>query len=101
MTNKTAWTPGDWSCPHGSRVYGADGRLVAVTSFEHRGTSETEANAQLIALAPEMAGALRLCEDRLGVLIECDNEDHGGASPDDVNAWRACRAILARLPVAK
>ena len=51
-------TPGPWACPHGARVYGADSRLVAETAFEHRGTTETEANAALIAAAPAMLSAL-------------------------------------------
>ena len=54
----TKHTPGPWACPHGARVYGADSHLVAETSFEHRGTTETEANAALMSAAPEMLAAL-------------------------------------------
>jgi hypothetical protein len=50
----TKHTPGPWACPHGARIYGADSHLVAETAFEHRGTTETEANAALMAAAPEM-----------------------------------------------
>jgi len=54
----TKHTPGPWACPHGARIYGADSHLVAETAFEHRGTTETEANAALMAAAPEMLSAL-------------------------------------------
>jgi len=47
-------TPGPWVCPYGSRIYGADGLELAATAYAHRGTNETEANAALIAAAPEL-----------------------------------------------
>jgi len=50
----TKHTPGPWACPHGARIYGADSHLVAETAFEHRGTTETEANAALMAAAPDL-----------------------------------------------
>lgn len=49
------------------------------------------------AAVAELIEALRKAEDRLGVLIESDNEDHGGAAPEDVAAWEACNAALARV----
>lgn len=48
------------------------------------------------ATVAELVEAAKRAEDRLGVVIECDNEDNGGASPDDVAAWDALRAALAR-----
>lgn len=47
------------------------------------------------ALAGRLAEALARVTDRLGVVIECDNDDHGGASEDDVSAYEAARTALA------
>lgn len=52
------------------------------------------------AAVAELIEALRSAADRLGVLIECDNEDHGDASEDDVAAYKAARAALARAGAA-
>ena len=49
------------------------------------------------AAIAELIEALRKAEDRLGVLIESDTEDHGGAAPEDVAAWEACNAAIARV----
>lgn len=48
------------------------------------------------AAVAELLEALDNVRDRLGVVIECDNEDHGGASPDDVSAYDRAAAALAR-----
>jgi hypothetical protein len=45
----------------------------------------------------ELVAALKSCRDRIGVLIECDNEDHGGANPDDIQAWESARVALAKV----
>lgn len=52
---------------------------------------------KLFAERVVLCAALRAAADRLGVLIEADNEDHGGASPDDVAAYEACRAALVEV----
>lgn len=55
---KAAHTPGPWNAI-GGNVW--DSRaIVATGSWEHRSESEREANARLIAAAPEMLAALRL-----------------------------------------
>lgn len=46
-----------------------------------------------------LVAALHDCVDRLGVLIECDNEDHGGAATADVDAYNTARASLAAAGV--
>ena len=56
---------------------------------------------RMTAERAELVEAAKRAEDRLGVLIECDNEDNGGASPDDVAAWETLRAALARCGGAK
>ena len=42
-----------------------------------------------------LVAALATAADRLSVVIESDNEDHGGASPDDVSAYDGALAALA------
>lgn len=49
----------------------------------------------MTTITEKLAEALRVVNDRLGVVIECDNEDHGGAGEDDVSAYQAARATLA------
>lgn len=54
------------------------------------------------SLAPSLMGpavdklkaAAWAAEDRLGVLVESDNEDHGGAGEDDLAAFHALREAL-------
>lgn len=68
MTDKH--TPGPWKAiPHGSRIYGPDGYELAATSYEWQRTSTTEANARLIAAAPDMLAVLQTLT-REGVSLE-------------------------------
>ncbi len=46
-------------------------------------------------ITEKLAEALDRVMDRLGVVIECDNEDHDGASEDDVAAYELARTTLA------
>lgn len=50
----------------------------------------------MTTIIQQLADALRKAEDRLGVLIECDNESAlHGASPDDEAAYLAAKEALA------
>ena len=68
-TQRPAYTPGPWDVePKGSRhfVDGADGLTVAYLDRAGvRERSEIEANARLIASAPELLDALEGCADAL------------------------------------
>jgi hypothetical protein len=68
----------------------------AENTYGHDSQQVVELNAARAAIA-ELIEAMRKAEDRLGVLIESDNEDHGGAAPEDVAAWEACNAAIARV----
>ena len=96
---KQAWTPGPWRIGDaGFTVFGpkteAPSPRTVCKLVSH---GEREANAQLIALAPEMAEALRAIDG----LMECETYD-----PQDVQAMMTrvsehVDSILSRLPVAK
>lgn len=74
MTDKH--TPGPWKAvPHGSRIYGPDGYELAATSYEWQRTSTTEANARLIAAAPDMLAALLTCIDMLQDCLQHSDND--------------------------
>ena len=49
----------------------------------------------MTTITEKLAEALRVVNDRLGIVIECDNEDHGGAGEDDVAAYELARTTLA------
>ena len=68
--------------------------VLADYSAQHGDPEDFE---QARAAIAELIEAMRKAEDRLGVLIESDNEDHGGAAPEDVAAWEACNAAHARV----
>ena len=53
-------------------------------------------------ITKQLADALRKAEDRLGVLIECDNESAlQGASPDDTAAFLAAKEALEAFDAAQ
>lgn len=65
-------TPGPWHCSHetslhGTKlIYGADGYLIADAGrIHHRTETEMEANARLIAAAPEL---LEACKSFLSII---------------------------------
>lgn len=58
----TKHTPGPWSCPKGLEVIAADGRVITfIDDGDYREPAEAEANACLIAAAPELLAALKVC----------------------------------------
>lgn len=94
------WTPGPWAYrPHElddwGTVWAANGRVVATASLaqsnctlshaRHSGYDPVEANAHLIAAAPDMAEALEAVT-RKAVNI-------WGAAPDDIDIINALAAL--------
>lgn len=78
-----------WLCT----ATGPLGRMEPVCHIE----AVSAADVRLIAAAPDLLAALKLAEDRLALLIECDNEDRlTGACKYDVEAFNAARAALAK-----
>lgn len=58
-----AHTPGPWSAAEGGHVYAPDLTLVAVAQHGR----QKEANARLVAAAPELLEALIACAERLAL----------------------------------
>ena len=91
MTDQPKWTPGPWRVLNDEaiKVASSDGSLATVTHIHLRGrrdTSEVEANANLIAAAPDLYAALADLLDR-----------EGDDTLDSVKAkWAAARAALAK-----
>ena len=54
------------------------------------------ANARLIAAAPELLAALERCMDRLGIVIESDQENGWPACEANDVAYAAARAAIAK-----
>ena len=69
-------------------VAGNPGRHVAYTGYSSRATAEQEANARLIAAAPELLGA---CKSALRAL-----EDNLAPGPMDGDAKTALRLVIAQ-----
>jgi hypothetical protein len=90
--SETKWKPGPWESQHTAghdahghtAVYATDGRDVALVY-------DGDANARLIAAAPELYSALEYCFDRLEVLEDADE-----ATALDLGALRAAREALTK-----
>ena len=72
MTDQPKWTPGPWRVLNDEaiKVASSDGSLATVTHIHLRGrrdTSEVEANAHLIAAAPDLYAALEMAQLWLSV----------------------------------
>lgn len=78
-------TPGPWEA-RGAGVF-AVGRYIGATGDEDSDGDEQVANARLMAVAPEMLDALKMCADWM------DAREKKGAGPRVVDA--------ARLVIAK
>lgn len=85
-------TPGPWTYsfesvdPEWSIVTTSGGRVIANVNADHR----REANARLIALAPDLAAALIEAEKALAKIASCTSHH-----PDDVVG--VARAALGRI----
>lgn len=101
---RTRWTPGPWEVhSHGSKsayiadITGRDSkrssrfiRTVAVV-LRYAGQSEGEANARLIAAAPEMAELLERIATGVVEVRDTDNP------ANNFHACSAARALLAKI----
>lgn len=96
MTTRTPWTPGPWHVEADTCVHADNGDFIADTHepISIVGTAREYANAQLIALAPEMAEALRAAHMLLSDYVNhepiemCAVAEHA----------EAIASILLRLP---
>ena len=95
-------SPGPWA-QAGQRVNGPHGVLVAwcgeassidvAVGFYAVSKTEAEANARLIAAAPDLLAAVRAAHDYLS----CIPESAAGGDDDAVRIARQCDAALARF----
>jgi len=91
---QTKHTPGPWKYEPGTKTIRAMPQnywLATMDSFD--GAVNHDANARLIALAPEMAEVLRECVAAMTHPLP-ESQD---AAQDRVNAKRKARAILNKL----
>lgn len=86
-------TPGPWRLKrnHSGEEFGAvlgrDGDLVATTGYQVRvGSNEDDANARLIAAAPELF-------ETLGAIVHWHDE----ADSIDESWWQAARDVIAKV----
>jgi hypothetical protein len=103
---KPAFTPGPWelneelsrahmSYDTGTRAITAkaDGVTICLTTRGWADVKAAEANAHLIAAAPDMYDALKQAE--ISVAELCDNQDEGN------ECWNVLRAVHAALAKAE
>ena len=97
---KSGFTPGPWYydrycsvAPFGKYAIGAKGiRSIAVTTGSALSelTAENEANARLIASAPDLLAALEKAARELGCYVA------SGGPKSTVDAYQSARAAIAR-----
>lgn len=97
MTTESKHTPGPWTVGVDEQDHGrpyvkdAEGYVVCALIFEP-GTGEPEANARLIAAAPDLLEALRACHDYLS----CIPESAAGGDDDAVGLTRRAAAAISK-----
>ena len=88
MSNQTSYTPGPWE------VFASHAGLYVIDSAEQGAICklewclEAEANARLIASAPEMLAVLKRLCSKFGVCYD--------GTPFDWKEWREARAAIAK-----
>ena len=96
-------TPGPWSLKtytyfSGGTAQGdvidADGRTIRVCGVSLTSTPESQANARLIAAAPELLEALRTFADEYVAMI--NSGDCGFWNPEDEDKVKGARAAIAK-----
>jgi hypothetical protein len=101
----TKHTPEPWSCinedTQGAQIHAADGTAVALALWvgrkDERPTAridEVRANADLLAAAPDLLKALRLCITEAGALSMIDPAQHARKRLDHISA--TARAAIAK-----
>lgn len=103
MNSKASWTPGKWAVVDPDSGGWCVQSINMTTESRNGGFvsavcpgPDGKANAQLIALAPEMAEALR----KVTLYAEAMERALGQDSPRNVTLDEA-RSILSRLPVSQ
>ena len=103
MKMKNQHTPGPWHISDTGNhngcqlVYGLDGRLVADAGrILRRAVAEEEANARLIAAAPDLAEALALVEGMLDAFPGFDSSAVPFTDKATGNIGQVIRAALAK-----
>ena len=93
------WTPGPWEYQEKSDAYthivrAAGNRFIC--SMGQSMKPEYEANARLIAAAPEMAEALKALADECAEYVRINNLHSNDGSPATTHSMRRARAALAK-----
>ena len=92
-------TPGPWKTHAGASgqvhaVFGADGKYVAkVDAYPVRTTDENDANARVIAAAPELLKSLSLCAAWLEANRPLEANRKSEAAREAIQAARAAIAL--------
>ena len=85
----TQHTPGPWSVTKFNEVMASNGALVA-SCYKLNGLANLKANTRLIAAAPDLLVALKLCEGNIDSLL-------ASAHPRVFGGWlEAIRAAIAK-----
>jgi hypothetical protein len=90
----TTHTAGPWAAETnaaGLKVKSAEGDIIATPSGFDVGQEKAEANARLIAAAPEMLAALHRADAALSLLMATGNGDR-----HDLSALESIRAAIAK-----
>jgi hypothetical protein len=94
LAQKTKWTPQPWSLDDELSVYGWLNVQVAATKPFDPMTGEQDANAHLIAAAPDLYGALAYFVDRYVAMI--NSGDCGSWNPENDDEVVMARGALAK-----
>lgn len=104
MADEPKWTPGPWrytkAAPSGDRGIYADGTGIFAEAFAdirragENNATEAEANAHLIAAAPDMAEALKAVADHFGPFAGITI--NGKHDPEDVRVIDMVQAALGK-----
>lgn len=100
-------TPGPWNLVRlasafDSRVvgygikYGAAGNRLAMVDGEGNSSDHNEANARLIAAAPDMLAALKECEEYFDNRADADGDSTGFTPNAEMNMLVMVRAAIAK-----
>ena len=92
MHSRAPWVVG----PEGQSVHMAEGPLIAAVRFMGGRNEEGQANARLMAAAPELLAALRACLASLNVAFNADVGDIFGVDHNDaVDAMQMAEQAIA------
>ena len=84
------WTKGPWHASEVASIWNSDESDEIADVWDHgRGMEETQANAQLIAAAPDLYEALEQARDTILELINARNSEAEGSDEDWVGGINA------------